>query len=116
MLYKPMVKLNNGRQQEIELKLKDKYYFDGTSIKDAQGNSIAIADLAPIRLNVRGGQTFSDETSVTGSDDKKYGDKIISASELAANYFKSSNISNASNNPTIKISNDAILEALPGVK
>ena len=31
---------------------------------------------------------LSDETSVTGSDDKKYGDKIISASELAANYFK----------------------------
>ncbi|MDG2355973.1 MAG: M64 family metallopeptidase [Paracoccaceae bacterium] len=90
-----------------ELKLKDEYYFDGTSIKDKDGNSKAIADLGDIRINVRGGQAAP-------SVDSNRGDTVITVSTLASSFFNSGNTSAGSNRPGITISDSAIFEGLPG--
>ena len=39
------------------LKLKDTYYFDGSTVKDGRGNSTPIANLVSIKLDILGGQT-----------------------------------------------------------
>ncbi|MED5531986.1 MAG: hypothetical protein VYA61_06430, partial [Pseudomonadota bacterium] len=93
--------VNRGNQ----LKLKDKYYFDGTSIKDGSGNSTAVADLGDIKINVRGGLTWSDSTNK--------GDTIITTSTLASSFFNSGNISDGDPivNPTSLIL-DAVDESL----
>ena len=85
----------------------DALYYQ-CSVHAGMLGTINILD-ADIRLNVPGGKTSHSSSVVDG-------DTLITISNLTNNYFNSGNTDVASNEPTIKISNDAILEALPGVK
>ena len=96
-------------QSGKKLKLKDTYYFNGTSIKDSAGNSTAIANLGEIKLNVLGGQTLP-------SKDANHGDTIISVNDLATKFFNSGNVDEKANKPVIYIDNTEILESISGVK
>ena len=92
-----------------KLKLKDTYYFDGTSVKDSAGNATAVANLGEIKLNVLGGQTIP-------SKDSNHGVTIISVNDLATKFFNSGNVDEKANKPVISIDNTEILESISGVK
>ena len=96
-------------QSGKKLKLKDTYYFNGTSVKDSAGNSTAIANLGEIKLNVLGGQTHQYK-------DANHGDTIISVNDLATKFFNSVNVDEKANKPVISIDNTEILESISGVK
>ena len=96
-------------QSGKKLKLKDTYYFNGTTVKDGAGNSTAIANLGEIKLNVLGGQT-------TPGNDSNHGDTIISVNDLATKFFNSGNVDEKANKPVISIDNTEILESISGVK
>ena len=92
-----------------KLKLKDKYYFDGTSVKDSSGAETTIANLGEIKLNVYGGKSEP-------NFDANHGDTVISVSDLASTYFTADNVAEKTDMPGISISTKEIIESISGVK
>ena len=92
-----------------KLKLKDKYYFDGTSVKDSSGTETTIANLGEIKLNVYGGKSEP-------NFDANHGDTVISVSDLASTYFTAGNVAEKATMPVISISTTEIKESISGVK
>ncbi|MDG2355974.1 MAG: M64 family metallopeptidase, partial [Paracoccaceae bacterium] len=91
------------------LKLKDTYYFDGSTVKDGRGNSTPIANLVSIKLDILDGQT-----SLTTLANVEYTE--ISVNDLATKFFNNDNVEEKEKKPVISLSNTEILESISGVR